>query len=446
MIEGRGSIARLAYVGMGLVEILFYLPLLLVVGVYTLPDTAAFIWLAALSLLYAITALLYRLNWTHKPLWRILLSAALSLGLIASVLLTAGEGMKLPALLACGFIGALLTERGFAMRRAGWNQSFSSAHQFFGIMAYLVILFLRAIYLHELDAYVRFLNFSGMAAVLAFLALMNERHLRKELLESRKTKAAAASQRRNRAMMIILSAVLIVIAFFHQLQNSLNHAIKSFMKWIFSWFGGSESAPPPPETAPPPIQPPLAAEANERSPILEFIEEWIKNIVLVLVAIALLVALYLIMKRVAAYVMKLYVRLMNKDLDNRRKGKDESGYEDEVERLMSLNEWGKQFGKRFKGKSLHPLDKWDELTANDARIRSLFRQMLRKEMREGYEHRSSLTPRETAEELGRRTDDRLGEELEALVQTYEAARYGGKLPSDEQIAKHSSWLKLVHKK
>jgi hypothetical protein len=244
---------------------------------------------------------------------------------------------------------------------------------------------------------------------------------------------------------MLVAGLAVLIAFvllFHRLREWLEETILSFLRSLFSR-SGEEAPPPEPEpqpTAGPPEFP--VAEPSEPSAFMKLLELIFQIGATILLAAVAVVVLYFALKK--AY--RLFRTLLSKLAAKQGAGTDgDEGFTDEVESLTTKEKrrWSRG-AKRGNPKSGFKI--WSELETNAERVRYLYRYWLHEQNRQGYEAKSHLSPRETAEDIRARSGSRSANDAASLISLYELARYGERDPSDEAVEKQRLLLETGRKR
>jgi hypothetical protein len=436
-IEKRGRV-----LGRGLTELLFYMPVWLTIACYAVPGFISPIWAIGLLALYAIGAATAerRADMRIATRWLISFSMASLFSLVVGLLASALTDYVF--WIASMIIGICVTERGSAMIRKGWPQSFHSAHMGVGILTYAASIPLSYWFLHELSEWRLWIAFCGIACVVAFMNIVNNRHLMGESVDGSKSKTLSDAQRRNRMLLAGLTVVMVVFAAFRQIQRWLEEHMLAAIKRLLGMLGGEEAAEPPPaEPAPPPqsMLPPM--EQNEPSKMLVLLEQIVKIVVTIAIVAGALLLLYWLGRRLAVWLR----RWMDKLLQRQTSLKAEDGaYTDEVEKLMSLNKWRDGIKNKLKSRRSREYDRepgWEELQSGQDRMRWLYRKWVRGGMSAGYTPQPNLTPRETAQSMSAWSGrDGAKPEAERFAAGYEAVRYGDAAPNESELERYRRWV------
>ncbi|MBD2869769.1 DUF4129 domain-containing protein [Paenibacillus arenilitoris] len=417
----------------GVVEIFFYLPVLLAATIYFLPAGAVWTWIAALPLAYWLAAAIVEAKPGMRRIARFLLAVAI--GAVHAALFISVAAGELPVIATpiCGILGAIAAARGMSLKLRGWVASFSNAHMLVGIVAYVAAQPLKLFAFKRLADYNGVLLFCGIAAVILFFFIANERHLNNETVDTAKSPATAAFKRQNRLLMIIVVAAITILALFRQIQQAIEDFFRSMVQKLMAWLnkpGGQETIEQPPVNQAPPDL--TGGEAPKPPPEwMVVLEQILKIAGIVVVVILVAVGLFFLFRKLYQWIKRLAAKLMERD-NALRKG--DAGYTDEIENLMSLTNWREQLGDRLQ--KLIPKRKrgesWDDMKSNAERIRFLYAHLVRSDATKGRRHEPSLTPRETANRMEAR--ERRPSELNRFIEAYEQVRYGEKSVGDDRVS------------
>jgi len=419
-----------------IVHLLFYLPLLLTVAIYGFVDYTSWIWLIILPLLYALGSFIIH----NRPRIRLFtrITAAIMLSFLPLLLLTGGmpsKASQISALLVCFAIGIAVVMKGMQSVSKGWDKACSPVDMIVGIILYIFIQPLKVTLLQELTAYNTALLLGGVASLLIYLFLVNERMITKETEELPQSSLFIRFKRQNRLLLLLISALIVIIAMFRELQKVVENTIGKLLASIIAWFNRPREENEPVEAPPMEPQAPMLPEAELKDPALwlQILERILIIAVNVMLAAALLVVIYFVGKKLFERLGNLVSKLLARGEGMRE---SENLYIDEVENLMTLNKFRARVNNKLQG--LLPSKRsreiqWSDLQTNGERIRFLYSTVLKKHMKQGYSMQASLTPRETAVDLTNKQLEKA--ELEELIDAYEVTRYGDRIPNDDTVTK-----------
>ncbi|GGG88395.1 DUF4129 domain-containing protein [Paenibacillus radicis (ex Gao et al. 2016)] len=434
MIGRFNSKSPIASIFKGAVEVLFCLPLLLLIVVHVFSDQAVLLWLLTLPLCYGIGAFLKQVLKFNRLIYR--LTAAIIIGAAHGGFIAvwdlgenaAGTAIVLVVLLV--IISMLAVFRGISQMADGWTKLFPNTAMIFCIFAFVAIQPFKGMLPH-ITPYGNALTVCGIAAVILFFFLTNERLISDEAGSESRSRTAAGFRRQNRWMTALVVLVLIIISLFRQLQQLLESAFRAIGDAIMRWLN-RPTEPIEPSTEPPPaLDPALPIEPAEPSAWALLLEAILRIAGTILLIIVLGVVLFFIGRGLYRLLRKTMDRLLARSSESREL---EGGYVDEVESLMSSSRWGR--GR--KGKA----DKepgWSELRTGADRIRYLYRRFIKGHVEKGYSYQPHLTPKETAADLlSWQQRQGASDEEQSLVRAYEEVRYGERemdAQSAEQLKK-----------
>ncbi|WP_042161793.1 DUF4129 domain-containing protein [Paenibacillus gorillae] len=413
---------------------LFVLPLLLLIAVHVLSGQAVLLWLLTLPLCYGIGAFLKQALKFNRLIFRLLAAivvGAVHGGFIAAWDLgdsAAGTAFILAAMLV--LISMFAVFRGISQMMSSWSRLFPNTVMIFCIFAFVVIQPFKGM-LHSITPYGSALTVCGVAAVILFFFLTNERLISDEAGNEFRSRTAAGFRRQNRWMTALVVLVLIVFSLFRQLQQLLESAFRAIGDAIMRWLN-RPTEPVEPSTEPPPaLDPGMQMEPTEPSAFILLLEAILRIAGTILSIILIGAVLFFIGRALYRLLRQTLDRLLAHTNESREA---EGGYVDEVESIMSSSKWGR--GR--KGKA----DKepgWSELRTGADRIRYLYRRLIKGQIEQGYAYQPHLTPQETAADLlSWQKRQRATDEEQSLVRAYEEVRYGERemdAQSAEQLKK-----------
>ncbi|WP_135553454.1 DUF4129 domain-containing protein [Paenibacillus cymbidii] len=433
----------------GFVELLLYYPFLLLVGSLIAEDVDLRLWLPGLTVFYAVGFVYRRLFAIRRRLALIPLGAATAL-----VAAWALFGLSLAAAVTAA-AGGLALYRGAASAGRAWSEAFAPVHYTVGLAAY----FLLTAYVGlakptpdlPLQSTVPWLGLLALAITLFAAGRTNlDREAQVTGMPAEGSQPAAASShsvltrralRNNRLLIAVLLAVVLLVGFIGRIRDGfvwLAAWLRDFVAWLLSLIGPGEQEPPPPQASAPPQQPMPLPEAGEPSFLAKLMETIFMIIAYLLLAALALFALYMAGKALVRLGRKLTAWLNRRLKDAGETTDDGSGYVDESESLLDWKQLAAGYRQRWRDRFGGNRDKepaWEELPDNRARIRYLYRQVLQRSIAAGYRFRPQLTPRETADELGRGSGGGRAPLPDELLQAYQRTRYGEAEVDDATVAR-----------
>ncbi|MGM0882760.1 MAG: DUF4129 domain-containing protein [Bacillota bacterium] len=426
--------------GQGAVELFFYLPLLLIVAVYLLPASAMWLWIATLPFCYWAGSTIIGMFPQTRLFVRVLLAAMIG-GLHSCLFNGAWLGeLELAPTAICGLVGLITAARGMSAKMKGWTASFPNSYLLVGVLSYVSVQPLKLFLFKRLADYNGVLIICGIAAVILFFFLANERHLNSETADTGKSPAIIAFKRQNRILMAIIVTIISILALFRQIQQAIERFFLALVGKLMSWFNRPQEQQPIEEA---PVNNPTpdmfpAAQEKPASEWMLLLEQILKIIGIALVIIVICIVLFIVFRKLYQAAKTLAAKLLERGAE---KNRGEAGFTDEVENLMTLTSIGKQMGnqlqKLFPRKRKNGED-WNDLKTNAERIRFLYTRLVRAVVKQGYPYQTHLTPRETARDLSQWKGGT--QQLEGIngfidfIDIYEKVRYGEGIPDDQQVA------------
>gem|GEM_PF-1713535 len=411
-----------------IVEMLIAMPALLLIHLYVLPDPVFWIWLLSHAILYTIGCLL-RSVWPNP---RLIVHQMLLIA-ISALFSWLWFGISMPGIVSL-LTGWIALARGGVLSLLPLRRALRTNIHLLSIAAYFILSFVsrRA---SDMQAIAPAVGWCALVTLGMTLFMLNRNALDQESLQGGTKPAVARSVLwKNRTLLILFALIVLLVANINLLMQAFQAVFRKLGEWIY-WLlslgtDGEPSFETTPQTAPPEMPFGDEGEPSAFWVILEMIAKWIA---IVVGSIAAVYLLYRLCKLAIKGIKALYAWIMNRLMAGESLSMHDQDYEDEVEKLADFGELAQQWKDRLRSMfEREPKDRWDRLANNLDRIRYLYRQALRRIIQEGYRYEPSQTPRE----LKAGVDRWKGQEMlpEELVRYYEDARYGGKEPSDQQIA------------
>ncbi|MFF2479507.1 DUF4129 domain-containing protein [Paenibacillus sp. NPDC058071] len=416
-------------------ETLFYLPLATVSGALAYVPAMTVIWLLTLPLCGALgAAAVLALPRAERRITRWLfacLGGAAHGVLLFAVSTMGGHAVSYDYIALSIVISTVSTLRGIISVGSAWRVAFPTSFVLYGLITHLLVQPLKG-RLELFAPYEWILTYAGVAALILFFFLANERLVAGETeADGRKNVSAAGSfKKHNRALVAILVAALTVMSLFRQIQQAVERFVRSIWEAILAFINRPVERELPPEENVPvePAEPLPQEEAPEPAAWLQLLEKALELIIWFIIIAGVLVLLFFIGKWLYKGIRTIADRLLERSAE--RPGEDE-GYVDEVENLTTLRK-GKTNPSNRRKRSPSAL-KWEQLTGSAERIRYLYRRYLLREIEQGYSFQPHLTPAETATDIAsRRSGQRMSEAENQLLQRYTEVRYGDIQPEAEQ--------------
>lgn len=410
------------------IELLIFFPIFYIPGVYALDLPHAWYWLISL--------LFYPVLGYITGIW-VPLTKKSGLLLLMLIVILAGNwlvsGISFIWVFSLPMSGYLFV-RGIRAHGVSWDIQFPIKLVVSGLLSYF---FASAIFyfVNSFSDFYGFLNYFGIAALVAAFIRMNESNLSSGSLSSKKEAAVASSvMRQNRLLLFILLAVVFFIATLKYIRDAIGwvqdqvYALVSYLLGLIFKKGDN-----------PPMDDP---EDGEFSGVGEKVEvssfaEWMERIgfyfAMVVLAVVAIILIIVLSKK-----LPIWLRMLSKWLNssfNIGQKQSEQGYEDEKEALIDWKNWHKNIGGRFKDwmtSFMEKEPKWRDIEGNRERIRYLYRYWIIRKQGEGYKYKESLTPGEIASDISKWRNT---ESIPAkLVPLYERVRYSDHSVEDPDVS------------
>lgn len=432
----------------GIIELLFYIPVLLTMAIYLLPAKVIVWWFAGLLISYTIPHLLIRRGGNLSNVLRVFLDLLLGILPIAWLYPSIAIEYPLIAFISCSFVGVVIVERSIRSLLASWKQSFEQVFMLICLLLFIVLQMLKVFWLNEVAHYDSIYNIAGMLAFVIFLFIANERLIKDQRMVERKSAAIRMSVQQNRVLIALLTIILVSISLFRQFQEAIEGWILSVIRAFIAWLSslGKEGEPLQQEQGmPPAMDMGLGDAEKEPSIIWHYLEMISKYIVFIALVLLLLFAVYKFGRKAYSVFQQLMAKLFNR---HQTVKEEEASYTDEIEALQSVKARSKRTKTTVKGEKRLTDARWQAMS-NEKKIRTLYRFVIREEKSRGYRFKSTLTPLETILELSdgqylkdaKLSNDK--EQLQQLLEQYERSRYGQLAPTDAIL--QSLYSKIVKK-
>lgn len=412
-------------------ELILFAPLVVMAYVFV-SDSSLWMFVIQLLLCYVAGRFMGRIRWLSRTLYEWVGSALT--GVIAAFLFQ-GNGWHI---WVCAVIGLLLAFRGIRSAKNGWHAMFPPAGFLTAGLLYFIgvpVMGRQALF----QPYTDWLNALGfLSLVIFFFATHRTQLLSATLAGDEQAAASSLSQTVKRSSRLWLMALIIlvaIVAYFQQVRHAIASGLRAAIVWLLSLMQSD----PPPEAPPEPgpsAMPPLFPPAAPKEPSWwDTLFHYIQVVFGYLVVLAIIVlAIYLIVSKLAPALRALLRRLMNRSLGHAH-GDDSEGFIDEKEALVDWKTlprlWLRNMRKgRERGQSM----KWSLLPNNRERVRFLYRLLIERAAQGGYSFNRALTPNETEQDLSS-ARQLPAETVHAITEAYNQVRYGESDISDHELDK-----------
>lgn len=422
-----------------LIEALFFLPLMLPLYAYIVPQYYSVRAVYLLPVVSLLGAAGYMIG--LKVRWKQVLTACL-LGLGYAVLVFSSGGH--PALHAV--FGSILAMQ--AITAPGRNNRLKL--YWIGIAIYFIagIVFPR---LDQLAEYMPIVTTGGILALTLLLFITNREYLEYNSLSSNPGKSPVPKGVRRYNVVWVVSILAIGLLLATGAGKWAGKLLLGLLRSIVQWLLRPSGEPvPEPEPASPPGSPAgmVLPEDNGTPGWLSQLFDILYNI---LAGALLLLAITLIgygIYKYAGPALSTLLRNLKKFFLRSAVEPVRQEYEDEEVRLTMRGRTGKnrrQWAGKWAARFFRQGEAWDKLRDNQERIRYLYRRQQQLDEARGISQQSSLTPREQELELQRQMSVSEGkgrrasmahmsrEVMEPLLDLYYRVRYGDQQPEDEEV-------------
>lgn len=425
-----------------IVELIFYAPIWLTIGIYSLSDSMLLLWVVLLIVTYWLPyQLLYNKSEVRNA-YRI--SAVLLLGGAPLLILAALTSQDLPlnAWIGCLLVGFAFVTNSFRSLQLGWINSFSSTIMLIFLFLAVVLQVLKVTALHELASYNTLFYSLGILAVLLFLYIHNERMVTDQQMIDASSATIKRSVIMNRIYITIISLLVVGIMLFRDLQRLVERYVGEWITALLAWLLRERAVEePPPQEQPSGEMPQLGDLGPQGEPskfwaILELIVKWLA--IAALIALAVVVVYYAVRKLMPLMKQMLAHLLRLKGLQ----GSTATGYTDEIEELVPEKLKEK---KQKKVKPAAKLKGWKGLSAAE-KVRALYRSTVDLGRQKGKPIAPYYTAKETIALLKEEGENANNHAYERLLERYNDTRYGDIEPNEQEIDRLKEQLEQTQKK
>lgn len=403
------------------VELIIFLPFVLIPGYFVYEGPRLFIWLVLLPFFYVFGFMIT--GWIHRK-------SRLFLTIVLIDLLAALTVFPDIAAMIVAFSAFLtFSVRGYLYKQMERARLFPNKYFWFGLTMYFVS-FLIIFYYDRSHELITYITYCGFLAIVLTLFVNNQKILANNASSGKSMKAKLSPQmiKQNRLFIFIFLVVTFGISSIRMIEEALralhsklsamlNHFFHKDREIIDEVFDevGTEVA--------------LGA-SKEPSAWVSFLEKALLGIVIVLGVIIGLLLLYFSIKgsiRLFKFVRSWIMKKMGQADDMEDEG---LGYVDEKESLLDMKKLLQDAMKKAKFWTGNE-EKWIHQQTNEAKIRFLYRFQLYQAIRKGYVFKPELTPVETIEDIKQWNKD--SQIAELLSAAYNRTRYGHKSPDEKTI-------------
>lgn len=413
----------------GFVELLFFLPVILLLGIYFLPSASIlWLWIASLALFY-LAGIVVRLglNIQNKAV-QLMLVIAIS-GCAAFFI----QGITIFSMFSW-LLGIIIGYRGIRFVDMAWQRIFPMPLFWGGLGLYFFAYFFYK-YLPELKPYLALITWAGVLSVLVYLLLGNRLHLSSVTSTNNKRSAVLASMSRsNQFYLVVVFLVIVVIAGFNEIKNAITGWIRDGVVFLLSLIPDHGNVAGNAHTGAPRLDFSKMHKDDHTSPFFLWLEHIFYYVVIAIVLIAVVIVAYFVVKKLIKLLrplIKAIVRFLNKQETS--SSQQAQGYVDEKSSLFSwkdlnysskLKDWLVNRMKREK--------RWEDLKTNRERIRFLYRHFLYEKIAAGYPFKNFYTPKETGSDLAKWGNETAGP-ADDLIALYQKARYGEREIGEKEV-------------
>lgn len=423
----------------GVIELILFLPLLLILFTLIPLSLPLPLWISSFALFYLAGIVSVDLLGIQSKWIYLLLS--FSFVTIYMMMVTELNYFEIFTWL----IGVFLFYRGHLFWSRPWSDLFPLTLYWVSLFVYFLssLIFSR---LEVLAPLIPLLTAAGFISVILTLWMTNSLSLQNVNLSGKKvTEVSKTIKRHNHIAVILITFVIFFIAFFNTIKDlfvqwilAVMHFIISGIVYLMSLFAGDDEKPLPVEENPdmPEMSPLPEGEPARWAQIMEII-------MFGLLGIFVLVLLFFGIKALSKVIRKALHKLMAFLKTKGAFRTETTGYVDEKTKTVTLKGLGSMYKDRLQhwlSERLRKEPKWKDLKNNRDRVRYVYRHWLIHRIASGYAYKDTLTPKETSMDLVKWRDkgaehrgNDLNEDHSDLTDAYNEARYGNKDIHDDKV-------------
>ncbi|MFZ5986100.1 MAG: hypothetical protein ACOYWZ_03120 [Bacillota bacterium] len=406
----------------GIVELLFFFPVILGAASLLLPQSSIWLLVGSLILFYLIgIAAGYALK--KRKRFFCLLASLPAAGLAAYLFV----GFN-PWAAVIFFIYLYISYRGILFTQVPWEKVFPETALWGGLAVYFISYFVFT-RVQELKQYTDLLTWAGIASVAIYLFLANMSRLSSMAGTAGKKAAPASLVIHNRITITVTLLVIFIVSSFTVLKSGIAWLWGMVLKllglitgWLYKLLdfdtGGTEMP------------------QNERPEMLA------GGSIPLIVAVFFIILGCAVFLAVCVFIYKSTKGFSKMSLNVRRKRGIDTGYEDEEESLMDWGNIKNSYAeglKRRLSKLFEKELKWSDLTSNKERIRYIYRRLLLDNIASGYSFKAHFTPLETVRDMDHWKGQKQFDTSE-LATLYNQVRYGDNNIYDDHVEKVKNTL------
>lgn len=413
----------------GLVECLILIPIILAIGIFSMPSSWLWIWIGSLPVIF-LAGLLSQSFFTGKKRWFYLLISLIIAAIIPLLLMNSAISIAVSWL-----IGVVAAYRGILCAQRSSRDFVPTLFLWLGLFIYFIAYFFYR-YVPGMHAYLGWITWMGVLILGLTLFFTNNDHLKTATLsEDEKPVLARGLKVHNRLFILITFVLILVIANFWLLKNAFSRLVTTIIYWII-WFFSLFHSDHPHQAPAPQHHADLFMKQGKTSGFAVLMDKVLMVVVYIFLVAAAIFLIIFVVKKLKRQLKSAFSWLhtfLNQIFNHR--DEDNQQYIDEKESVMSFKEWRKNHEHRLKNWlsnrwKLEP--RWEDLQSNREKVRFLYRQRLLSLVREGRRLQPSDTPGETILDWKKHSPDDK-EALDRLKDIYGQARYTEHEISEDQI-------------
>jgi len=422
----------------GMIEYLILFPIILLIGVYLIPDVLVWIWTIPFIFLLGVilrTYLIDKKRWVY-----VVLALIVSIGY--SVVFPDGIIVKTLIFLT----SFVIFFRGVLYGEREWKELLPMQLLWIGGFSFYFVGYFFYRFIDNLFNYIPVLTSAGITLVVITLFTSNSLHLKEATLSKESKPIIGKGIKRQNQTFIFLTLLFIFAASnFQIVQEFLFRSVRGIIQaiiWFITLFGSDEEIEE--EPVPQTNQEMQPLEQGEPSLLMVILEKIMVVVLVIGMIIAVLFLLYYLYKKLRKWLkvsQSWLSRFLNQLFTFRDDNNQVLNYQDEKESVFDWNEWKKHTQSKAKELVTHLFKRkpnWNDLSSRE-KARYVYNEWIHKQVKRGFNFRESNTPKENIIQYQEKhqQNDKV---IDSLAEVYGQARYGNGEIDEKKIERLSSLI------
>ncbi|TCT11604.1 hypothetical protein EDC18_1211 [Natranaerovirga pectinivora] len=418
----------------GLIEIIIFLPLLIMFSIYILNVNEVYLWLITLLFSYGAGSIFRKIVGKNKNV-----ALYLIIGVIISfVNIQWFFDYSIFQVFILTLLNTFIFYRGKSFMDNEWGGLLPSNIIMMCIVSYTLLL-LSFFYVEKLKPYNSMIQVAAVITLIIGLIRINALEIKMIVTPDNDKVNVPKSLVKNNLVLTVVAIVLIfIVSTINHIRDIILTVIKSIGKVIYFLYGlftnmisysTSENMGPGELEY---IDSAIIKDETLLDKIIEVIKLVVLYGVIILIGILFIYLMAVIFHKVIKGLIsffKILMEYLNKENKNVL-------YEEEKEMIMNWKDLKEKYLEKINNwidKSIEKEKKWEDLKDNKERIRYLYRVWIFQKIKNGYSFKSSYTPEEVYTDLCKWNGDMAYEGSEELIKLYNKSRYGNKELEDKIV-------------